>query len=146
MRSNLKYKAMVATIDGVAAAAGANNLVAAAATFGPQTWENGTDTGRYRRHAGTHDLSITGCGSSVEYMELRVDIIDRPDVGYGIIAYRCNDTTRHEYSGYDTYGDKYRGHFMPARSAFYGTLSGRFGFHGGVGVVVARRSQLGWPA
>lgn len=56
-------------------------------------------------------------------MELRVDVIDKPDIGYGNKNYACDGAARTQYSGYDTNNSRYRGHFMQARSNFYGTMN-----------------------
>lgn len=89
---------------------------------GPKNWSGGETTARYQRHAGTHRLSITNCGTATHAIELRVDIVNRADVGYGLVGLRCGGSSVPIRSNYDTYGSAYRGHFLQVQYGFYGTL------------------------
>jgi hypothetical protein len=88
---------------------------------GPKNWLLYESSSRYPRHAGNHKLRITACGGT-QKMELRVDVVNGPDIGYGLKSYACGGATRVQYSGYDTYGSHYRGHFTQVQNGFYGTL------------------------
>ena len=92
-------------------------------TQGPRYWVTGESTARYPRHAGIHHLSMASCGSQMHAMELRVDLVNRADRGYGMQSYVCGSTVRAIDSGYDTYGGGTRGHFMQVGiGGFYATL------------------------
>jgi hypothetical protein len=89
---------------------------------GPMNWPAGFASQRYPRHAGVHRLSMYHCGSQTHRMELRVDVVNRKDIGYGMKSYRCGSTVRSITSNVDSYQGAYRGHFMQVEDAFYGTL------------------------
>jgi hypothetical protein len=55
-------------------------------------------------------------------MELRVDVVNRKDIGYGMQSYRCGSTVRSIRSNVDSYEPGYRGHFMQVGRGFRGTL------------------------
>ncbi len=107
------------------AAAGTLIVVAAPAvattnSFGPQSWGNGTQTGRYRAHTGNHYITL-GCSSGRYSIDLRVDVINDPDVSDGYYSFACNSTG--VVSGnYDSYLGNYRGHYMQSHSSWYGSL------------------------
>lgn len=98
-------------------------------TYGDQSWNSGTQTGRYRAHSGTHYIQPWaqgggGCPSgSHRYIDLRVDVINNPDYSefYGNIT--CN--LYWSYPGrYDSYNSAYRGHFMQSWNVnWYGSLT-----------------------
>jgi len=89
---------------------------------GPLNWTYQDSTRRYHRHAGNHHVSITNCGTKFHHVELRVDVVNREDKGYGMLRYRCGTQVRTIMSNYDTYGSDYRGHFLQVQEGFYGTL------------------------
>lgn len=96
---------------------------AAAYVQGPMNWPAGFTSQRYPRHAGTHHLRMYHCGSQTHRMELRVDVVNRKDIGYGMKSYTCGSTVRSIVSNVDSYQSRYRGHFMQVADGFYGTLS-----------------------
>ena len=102
--------------------AGAFAGPAEAYTQGPMNWPAGFSSERYPRHAGVHQLSMYHCGTKTNAMELRVDVVNRQDIGYGLKAYTCGTTRRSITSNIDSYESRYRGHFMQVRDGFYGTL------------------------
>ena len=89
---------------------------------GPLDWTYQDSTRRYRRHAGNHHVSITHCGTQSHLVELRVDVVNKKDKGYGIRTYRCGASAKTIASNYDTYGSDYRGHFLQVQEGFDGTL------------------------
>jgi hypothetical protein len=94
---------------------------AAAVTFGPQSWSDGTQTGRYRAHVGYHYITLR-CTSGRYNIDLRVDVIGNPDVSEGYYSYACNSAGQ-VYGRYDSYASAYRGHFMQSHSIWYGSLT-----------------------
>lgn len=105
---------------GAIAAAGAPAALATTNTYGPQSWGNGTATGRYRAHTGYHYITLLGCRGRY-VVDLRVDVISKPDISEGQYSYACNSPGQ-VYGHYDSYLGNYRGHFMQSRSAWYGSL------------------------
>jgi hypothetical protein len=118
MRNYLKRCAVGVVATGAVLAVAAP---AAAVTFGPQSWGNGTQSGRYRAHVGYHYITL-GCSSGRYNIDLRVDVINNPDVSEGYYSYACN-STGYVYGHYDSYNSAYRGHFMQSHSVWYGSLS-----------------------
>ncbi len=120
MRVHLK-RAAIGAVSVAAVLAAAAPAVAATARYGPQSWSNGTTTGRYRAHTGNHYILLSGCGGR-QSLDLRVDVISNPDISEGLYSYACNSTG--VVGGHvDSYGTPYRGHFMQTKSNWYGTLS-----------------------
>ncbi len=120
MRSKLKAAA-VGAVSVAAVIAVSAPAFAVTNTYGPQNWSNGTTSGRYRAHTGTHYILAKGCSGRVS-IDLRVDVINNPDISEGYYSYACGSTgmlTGHV----DSYGSPYRGHFMQSHSQWYGTLS-----------------------
>lgn len=113
-------KALVSLVGaGAIAAAAAPAALATTNAYGPQSWGNGTASGRYRAHTGTHYITLL-CSSGRFTVDLRVDVISDPDVSEGQYSYACNSPG--VVNGrYDSYLGTYRGHFMQSRSAWYGT-------------------------
>jgi hypothetical protein len=94
------------------------------AIFGPQSWSNGSTTGRYRSLPGWHVLFVTQCSGS-QTIELRVDVINNPDISVGYSTMTCGGANGSQNSSTDSYATAYRGHFMQSHSGFYGTLTDR---------------------
>jgi hypothetical protein len=89
-------------------------------TEGPQSWSSGDTTGRYRAEAGDHTMKVNdGCGSQIVTVELRVDVIDKPDLSVGTRNINCGGSAT-LYSGVDSYNSAYRGHFMQSHESWYG--------------------------
>ena len=110
---------VAAAVDCLVAAPAA---FAATSSFGPQSWSSGTETGRYRSQAGTHNIKpYNGCGSASVTIELRVDVIDASDYSEGTKTIQCG-TTKAFTGMYNSYQSAFRGHFMKSHSSWYGTL------------------------
>lgn len=105
------------TVLAVAAPAAARST----ASFGPQSWSSGEQTGRYRAHVGYHYITLT-CSAGRYNIDLRVDVINNPDVSEGYYSYACNSAGQ-VYGHYDSYASAYRGHFMQSWSVWYGKLA-----------------------
>jgi hypothetical protein len=119
MKDHVK-KAVVSLLGaGAIAAAGAPAALATTNSFGPQEWSNGTSTARYRAHTGYHYITLLSCNGRYT-IDLRVDVISKPDISEGQYSYACNSPGQ-LYGHYDSYLANYRGHFMQSRSAWYGT-------------------------
>jgi hypothetical protein len=95
--------------------------LAATSSFGPQSWSNGQQTGRYRAHVGYHYITLS-CSGGRFNIDLRVDVINNPDISEGYYSYACNSPGQ-LYGHYDSYLGAYRGHFMQSHSSWYGTLA-----------------------
>jgi hypothetical protein len=93
------------------------------ASFGNQSWSNGTETGRYRSSAGYHYIDVACSTSSTLSVELRVDVINYPDISVGYVSRTCSGTNYPLNSTIDSNQVDYRGHFMKSHSGWYGTLS-----------------------
>ena len=120
MRTLIKRAAKTTVATGALLALAVPAL-AATSSFGPQSWSDGTQTGRYRAHTGNHYILLK-CSSGRYNVDLRVDVISNPDISEGYYSYACNSTG--VVGGHiDSYLSQYRGHFMQSRSAWYGTLS-----------------------
>jgi hypothetical protein len=124
MRSCLAHRAMA--VAGVLLVFAALIPAAFAATnsFGPQSWGDGTTSGRYRSQVGNHAIkALNGCGSSQVTLELRVDVISNPDISEGQVTVTCNGSAGNIYGSINSFGSAYRGHFMQSHSTWYGVAS-----------------------
>ena len=104
---------------------------ALAFTQGPQYWGVNASSGRFR-----HDSSqvIVGSPDCVSYtlaphsakVNLRIDVIDKPDISKGTITFLCGESATYQNGSSSTNTDKYRGHFLQVRDyAIHGTLNAK---------------------
>lgn len=122
MEKSRKVRGIAVAAVGAAGVVGVGEMVASAASFGPQSWSVNQTTGRYWQEPKTHHMSISDCGNQTQTLELRADIIDDPDIGYGNFLINCN-TTQEQYSGRNTYDSQYRGFFIQSRTEWYCTIT-----------------------
>jgi hypothetical protein len=94
---------------------------AATSSFGPQNWANGTATGRYRADYGAHKI-VLSCSGPAKAIDLRVDVINNPDISEGTYAYTCS-VAGYTGGNIDSKLPQYRGHFMQSHSSWSGTAS-----------------------
>lgn len=114
-----KIIAMIAAFTGLWMFPGTAS--AAIATFGPASWSVGTTTARYRSNPGSHVIYAGSCGTNPT-VELRVDVINNPDISVGFAYPTCAGTAQVLFSTVDSYASPYRGHFMQSHTTFYGQL------------------------
>ena len=119
MHKHLRKSVVTVAATGALLAAAAP-AIATTSSFGPQSWAVGSATGRYRAHTGYHYITL-GCSSGRFIVDLRVDVINNPDVSEGRYTYTCGITGQ-LYGHYDSYLTSYRGHFMQNGSSFYGSM------------------------
>lgn len=94
---------------------------AATAIFGPQSWTSGMTSARYRSNPGSHVIYAGSCTVNPT-IELRVDVINNPDISVGFAYPTCAGSGHALFSSTDSYTSPYRGHFMQSHTTFYGQL------------------------
>ena len=118
-----KMRCAVAVVALVAVAIGASPAYATYSNFGPQSWSNGTTTARYRAHVGNHGIYTGSCGGGTFSIEVRVDVINSPDISEGYTSNTCGGPTKYLYGSVDSFGTAYRGHFIQSHTSWYGNVS-----------------------
>jgi hypothetical protein len=100
--------------------------VAATSVFGPQSWTDGTQSGRYRSNAGNHTIKVNSCsgisGNNIDW-NLRIDVVGSSDISVGTTTLSCvGGATGGPISSQSSQPADFRGHFLQSKN-FSGTAT-----------------------